>query len=221
MSRLKVFSDKHPLLGPSIWILSVEYFIIQFLVAAAWHHPSYNWSLNTISDLGNTICGLAGGREVCSPYHSLMNASFICLGILMASGSLLIYQEFRERLTTLVGFSLMALAGFGTLLVGLFPENTVATLHSLGASLPFAIGNLCLIILSLSIPNLSRIVRIYTFLSGFLPIVALILFLSHSYAGLGIGGMERIVAYPQTIWLIFFGLYMSRNHYMKNKRPGH
>src|SRR5579884_1287958 len=145
MKRIAVFTDRYPFLGPAIWLLTIEYFIIQFIVAGAWHNPAYSWRLNTISDLGNTVCAVNSGRPVCSPLHSLMNASFILLGVLMAVGSLLIYQEFRQKRSSLIGFSLMALAGFGTFIVGLFPENTVPALHSLGATLAFVLGNLSLI----------------------------------------------------------------------------
>ena len=39
-------------------------------------------------------------------------------------------------------------------------------------------------------------------------LVALSFFLKNVYLGLGIGGMERIVSYPQTIWMIVFGAYV-------------
>src|SRR4051812_21773515 len=114
------FNDKYPMIGPLVWVLSAQYFLIQIIVASAWS-LAYSWKFNVISDLGNTACGQYAGRYVCSPDHALMNASFILLGITMAAGSLLIYQEFKESRASLVGFSLMALAGFGTMLVGLFP----------------------------------------------------------------------------------------------------
>ena len=42
--------------------------------------------------------------------------------------------------------------------------------------------------------------------------------------GLGFGGMERLVSYPQTLWLIVFGTYITRSHYARVKltlRPPH
>lgn len=209
---IKVFTDRYPLLGPVIWILSIHYFIVQLLVSAAWTHVPYSWRYNTISDLGNTACGLTNGRFACSPLHALMNSSFIVLGLIMAIGSLLIFQEFRESRGTLTGFSLMALAGFGTVVVGLFPENTIGALHVLGASLPFLLGNLSLVILSIALYKIGPKARICTFISGFIPLLLLVPFLDGRYGLFGIGGMERLIAYPQTIWLILFGLYMSRNH---------
>lgn len=219
MQPIKVFTNRFPFLGPIIWILSIQYFIIQVLAAIAWSASvPYSWRLNTISDLGNTVCGPFNGRLVCTPLHTLMNLSLVMLGLIMASGSLLIYQEFRESKLTRLGFSLMALAGFGTILVGVFPENTNSAFHVLGAALPFLIGNISLVILSISLYKVGIGPKIYTFVSGFIPLVALVPFVYGKYGNLGIGGLERVIAYPQTIWLIFFGLYISRDHYLRRKR---
>lgn len=213
---LQTFHDRYPLLGPLIWMLDIQYFVTQIIVAAAWSHP-FSLRFNTISDLGNTACGLYNGRLVCSPWHNLMNASFITLGVTMAVGSMLIYQEFRQRPGSRLGFTFMGLAGVGTVLVGSFPENTLGNVHLLGAALPFLVGNLGLVILSFAL-DIPKSLRIYTFLSGSLALVALGFFASHHYLSLGEGGMERLTAYPQTLWLIVFGAYISRNHY-KTVRP--
>jgi hypothetical membrane protein len=45
---------------------------------------------------------------------------------------------------------------------------------------------------------------------GSLALVALLCFASHRSFGIGHGTMERIAAYPVTIWLITFGLYIWR-----------
>lgn len=212
---IQIFTDRYQYIGPAIWILSIQYFIAQLIVGISFI-PTYSLRLNTISDLGNTTCGVYSGRNVCSPHHSLMNASLILLGITMATGSLLIYQEFRKDLGTLIGFSFMALAGFGTILVGVFPENTVSMIHIIGASLPFIIGNIALILMSLYL-LISRGFRIYTFISGAVALIFLIFFETQVYIGLGIGGVERLVAYPQTAWLIVFGIYISKNRYQQSK----
>jgi hypothetical membrane protein len=216
--RLQTFQDTYPLVGPSLWLLSVQYFLIQIMVAAVWTRP-YSWSLNTISDLGNSVCGLYGDRYVCSPQHNFMNASFVVLGITMFFGAILLYREFHKSLWSAIGFSGMALAGLGTLLVGLFPENTNNTLHTLGAALPFLIGNLSIGLLGVVL-DIPQWLRIYSIATSVLTLIALVLFTSHTYLGLGIGGMERLVGYPQTVWLIVFGLYTSRNHYHQNSSAG-
>ncbi len=213
---IRLFNDKFPFVGPLFWIVSVQYFITQLIVASAWT-IKYSWANNTISDLGNNYCGLYSGRYVCSPLHTIMNISFILLGLTMIAGSTLIYQEFKKSLISRIGFSFMAIAGLGTIIVGLFPENTIAPLHVLGASAPFLIGNIGLIILGIKLEVGIRL-KTYSIVSGLISIAALVLFMLHLYLGLNEGGIERIVAYPQTIWLIIFGIYMSKNHF-DNKVP--
>ncbi len=207
---IKTFSERYPFVGPSFWMVSVQYYIIQLVVAMAWT-IGYSLQHNTISDLGNTACGNYGDRWVCSPLHGLMNGSFIVLGLTMVLGALLIYQEFRRTDLSAIGFGAMAAAGTGTLVVGFFPENTVNNLHILGAALPFLVGNAGMVLLG-SVLDVPKALRLYTVISGVVSLLALGLFVMHTYLGLGIGGMERIVAYPQTIWLIVFGIYISSNH---------
>jgi hypothetical membrane protein len=43
-----------------------------------------------------------------------------------------------------------------------------------------------------------------------MALTALLLFAAHKYFGIGAGTMERLAAYPETIWLITFGLYIWR-----------
>lgn len=215
MHRVVVFRNRHPLIGPIFWLLSIQYFLTQFIVAAGWKTP-YSLATNAISDLGNTACGHYADRFVCSPLHNWMNASFIVLGITMFIGSFFITSEFRRNRYSRIGFRFMALAGLGTILVGIFPENTVSVMHFIGAALPFFLGNLALVIFSFSL-DLPPLFRMYTRLSGAIGGIAFILFFLDHYLGLGLGGMERLVSFPQTIWLIAFGWYMSLNHFRQVK----
>jgi hypothetical membrane protein len=102
------------------------------------------------------------------------------------------------------------------MMVGLFPENTISQLHGIGAFLALGLGNLSLVVLALAITQARPIFRIYTFVSGLVSLTAFILFVSGVYLGLGQGGIERVVSYPQTIWLILFGLYMTLTRYRAN-----
>lgn len=189
-------------------MLCIQYFLVQAVVASAWT-PAYNWTSNLISDLGNTMCGLYIDRYVCSPQHGLMNASFIMLGVTMATGALLIYQEFQETKLSLIGFTLMGLAGIGSMLVGLFPENVHATGHFTGAILALVVGNLSIVVLAFGLRKVQPLFKLYSFVSGTVSLVAVVLFELGINFGLGQGTIERVVSYPQTIWLIIFGLYMS------------
>ena len=199
-----------------LYISSIQYFVIQ-LIAAIPFTPRFSIADNTISDLGNTVCGPYGNRLVCSPLHILMNVSLVVVGLTIIFGSIFAYKSLPRSRATLVGFALFASGGLGTILVGLFPENTVAALHVLGAALPFAVGNAGLVMLGLCLP-LSKTVRLYTLLSGLIALIATLLLITGNYAGLGLGGMERIAAYPQTIWMILLGFYcLNRSVKRKTK----
>jgi hypothetical membrane protein len=214
-ARLKGFTNRYPSVGPVIFMLSILYFLAQIVVGWVWN-PPYSVIKNTISDLGNTACGTYRGAYVCSPRHDLMNAAFILLGVVMASGSLLLYQEFTERkrseqVAALIGFVCVGIGGVGAFLVGLFPENTISYMHITGAGLAIGGGNIGMLVLGLALPLPERL-RGFMLFFGTISLIALVLFASHRYFGIGTGTMERIAAYPETIWLIRFGIYISRNH---------
>ena len=214
MHRIQVFDNRYPLVGPVFWIATVHYFVVQIITAAYWLTP-FSYKHNVISDLGNTMCGEYAGRFVCSPLYTWMNASFILLGFLMIAGSTLIHEGFRRNAGSAIAFTCMAMAGFGTILVGVFPENTIASLHGLGALLAFLVGNIAIVLFGFVL-GLHGWFKYYTILSGVIALIALGLFYTGTYLGLGEGGMERIVAYPQTLWLIVFGVYLSRDRYRES-----
>ncbi len=207
LQRIRAFVSRYPLAGPIAYVLSLQYFLVQAVVASAWNWQPYSWHLNAISDLGAVGCGPFDGRFVCSPLHGLMNTSLVLLGLSMAVGSVLLYQQLRS---SRVGFSLMAVAGIGAMLVGFFPEDTIFWAHITGADLAFLLGNIALIVFGFTL-CMPRWFKWYSIASGVVALVALYLFLSHNRFFLGLGGMERVVAYPQTIWLIVFGSYMLKN----------
>jgi len=137
----------------------------------------------------------------------------------MVVGSFLLDREFRERerrqrIAAHFGFFLMAMGGVGAILVGSYPENTVRTAHLAGAGLAIGLGNLAILILGLALRLPSRL-RSFMLFSSVVSVVALVCFAFHRYFGLGPGGMERIAAYPETIWLIWFGAYMFHERFQK------
>jgi len=140
-----------------------------------------------------------------------MNISFVLLGLIILLGSWLIHFQFNKPERITVGFILFSLGGIGAILVGLFPENTIYFLHGLGSFLPFLFGNIALVVLGLSL-NVSKFLRIYTILSGTIALIAFCFYITHHYLGIDEGGVERLMAFPQTIWMIVFGVYLLFNH---------
>lgn len=195
------------------WISSLQFFAIQILVASSFK-PDYSIKANTISDLGNTVCGPYGDRLVCSPDYIWMNLSLAVLSFTMITGSVLFLRLSMRTKLELIGFSMMALSGVGSLLVGIFPENSISTLHLLGAGLSFTFGNLAVILIALTHPN--RTFKVISVIAGSSALVLLLFLITNNYLGLGLGGIERLVAYTQTFWLVSYGI-MSLKHKQRNR----
>lgn len=227
LPRVSRFTDRYPLFGPSIWMLAASFFVAQVVVAYRWQsmgplprvvpsHP-YSFFANTISDLGETAKFTYGNPRMWSPDHVWMNLAFFLLGTIMVIGSPLIYQEFTENTPRQVwiariAFSAQGLAGLGAIFVALFPENAHPLAHEVGAALAIAVGTLGVFLLGIALPLPGRLRR-FMLWSGPVSLTAILLYALHEYLGFGPGGMERVAAYPEVIWLISFGFYISRSHY--------
>jgi len=201
--------------GAVVWMLAIQFFIAQIIVQSAWTTP-FSLTANYISDLGNTSCGpypVGSRMYVCSPWHAWMNASFILLGVIILVGAVLIRHAFPPGRTRTVGLVLLALAGPGEILVGLFPENVNITPHSIGAAAHFISGNLGIVVLGITIAATRRQapLAVCSISLGIVGLLATALFVSGHYLGLGIGGMERIAAYPLPLWLIVVGASLGRH----------
>ena len=205
-TRIARVSRQRPRLGPLLYLSCLQYFIVQVVVGERWS-PAYSWNRNAISDLGNTVCGTFNAHRVCSPLHDLMNLSFLVLGAAMLFGSMLNRQTSLTRRGTSIGFRCMEVAGAGVALVGLFPENSVSAVHGFGAALAFVLGNIAIIVLGVTL-RIPLVLRIMSVCLGVFALAALVAYASSHYFGLGEGGIERVVAYPQTVWLISTGAYM-------------
>ena len=225
--RVKVFTDKFDWLGPAIVLLSSWYFAAQLLVAWAFKSQvapgQYNFFTNAISDLGAT-----GLYEKGYPFHSprwfWMDLSIGLLGAAMVLGSLLIFTEFRfsddtrERVAASIGFGLLSLSGLGAILVACVPENLSGSrwhLHGVGTALTIVGGQLGILIIGFvlrSIPDWLREFMMVTSLIVLLGGISYV-FNSSDAFGFGSGALERIIQYPQSLWLILFGFYISREHW--------
>ena len=224
--RAGAIHERFSWLGPCVFISSALYFYAQ--IAAAWvFKPTYSLVNNTISDLGNTGCmrSKSGKYILCSPHHDLMNAAFFLLGAVMVVGSLLLYQEFKEKggaeqNAAFIGFTLMSIGGVGAIIVGAFPENTIYYMHIAGAGMAIGGGNLGIFVLG-AVLKVPEAMRRYMLVFSTISVTALVLFASHKYFGIGAGSIERVAAYPETIWLITFGLYVWRFHPKDESEPAY
>lgn len=150
--------------------------------------PTYSVSLNYISDLG-----VRAGAAV-------FNVSIILLGVTLLASSWFLFRALQDRILTAV----VVLAGIGAIGVGVFPE-TFPFPHTIASFVAFAFAALSAIVAFRVLrPPLSYV----SVLIGAASLAALGLFVSKTYAGLGIGGMERMIVYPVLTWGLGFGGYL-------------
>jgi hypothetical membrane protein len=194
--------------GAGCWLLTVAYFIVQPVVAAAWE-PPYDLAANTISDLGITGCGDFRQFDdrvlyACSPRHALMNTVLVLVGLLTSAGALLTRALWPRRRLTTVGVGFVVLAGVGGILLGLAPADVNLAAHGAGALLqvPVAVGPLLLGVAAWSVrPGVAA----FSLGCGVVGSAACLLFFSRSDLGLGLGVMERLAFDPLTVWTTALG----------------
>jgi hypothetical membrane protein len=150
--------------------------------------PAYSVSTQAISDFG------------VGPTAALFNTSVFFLGLLTL-GAAYFYHRTHKTLWITIPFFL---AGIGPIGVGLFPENQPLP-HAIFAFTSFFFGGLAAVLVSTRVRPPFRYVSV---LLGLVGLVALGLFAAGQYAGIGFGGMERMIAYPVLLWEIAFGGYL-------------
>jgi hypothetical membrane protein len=208
-------------IGAVFWILSLEFIVGQAVAQAAWHTP-YSLLTNSISDLGNTACGtwppasvnlarlgLSAGY-VCSPLHSVMNASFIVTGVLILLGTYLTRSQWPRRRLTTWGMALLAVAGVGKVIVGLVPENTVILLHFLGALLGIPCALIGILLLGLATWNTRRGVAVASLVMAVIGLLGAVVTKLATGGLHEIGLAERLMEYPIIVWMVLMGLVFIR-----------
>ena len=163
-------------------------FILAMIIAEALY-PGYSTSANYISDLG------------VGPSALIFNTSIFLLGIMIVAGTYLIYRALRPRLFTV----LLTLAGVGAMGVGIFTEDFL-TVHFVASVVTFLFGSLA----AISSYRLIRTpLKYLSAILGLFGLMALILMASGLTLDLGVGGIERMIAYPILLWGMGFGGHLA------------
>jgi hypothetical membrane protein len=194
--------------GALVWLAGVALFFALHLYAeAAWKNPDYSWAANNISDLGNVYCQPWGDdrRFVCSPRHDAMNAGFVIQGAAMLIGLAAVSLRRAGSARTWTAGALLLAAGAGWILAGVWPADVNENRHVLGALLIMILGNIGLA-LGPAMPAEPRRLRWTAPVLGAVGIAGAALFFTGNDPGLGLGGMERVAAYPMLAWMLISGL---------------
>jgi hypothetical membrane protein len=205
-------------IGAALWILCLQYFLAEAVAISAWP-GHYSLSANYISDLGALRCGaqaqgLAGATEqLCSPLHAVMNASFGLQGLLIIGGAFLTAPLFPKGWIWKIALLLIGASGLGVLVVGFAPEDAAPAPHYFGAVENFLCCNAGLVVLGAALLRLGRQTRwigMLMFGAGALGLLGVALLAMNTYLGLGVGGMERIAAYPFPLAIATLGGFLLR-----------
>jgi len=173
-------------LGRVLLALGSLQFIIAMLVAEQLY-PGYSPLHNYISDLG----------ALKAPTAPLFNTSVILLGALGLLAVFLLRRELGRA-----GAWLLGLASLGAMGVGLFAED-YGFPHSISAFIAFLFGALAVIAIGLRRGGIFKPLGITL---GAISLVALALFIPRVNTPLGIGCIERLIAYPVLLFLVIYGL---------------
>jgi hypothetical membrane protein len=158
--------------------------VLGIIVAEALY-TGYSTSENYISDLG------------VGPSSLIFNSSLFLLGVLTVGGAYFIQRAFDFRLFSIFA----AITGIGAMGVGLFPEDA-GVVHVVFSLITFLFAGLSAI---MSYKLQKQPFSYFSVILGVVVLLALVLFASGTFLGLGKGGMERMIAYPALLWAIGFG----------------
>jgi hypothetical membrane protein len=176
--------------------------LLGIITAEALYPGDYATGANEISDLGGTRPpeGL-----VLQPSAAIFDATMILIGVLTIVGGVFVWRAFGRPVIAVP----IVILGSAAVAVGVFPGPTGGP-HAVAALVLFVSGGAAAISASRTVAGPFRIVSI---LLGAISLVALsttlVLGDASPLAGLGIGGVERWVAYPIVLWLAGFGGYLA------------
>ncbi|MEM0155302.1 MAG: DUF998 domain-containing protein [Thermoplasmataceae archaeon] len=176
-----VKSEDMKMAGFLLFVGVVQFFLFMLISEAI--YPGYSVSGNYISDLG------VGETAY------IFNSSIILFGVFIILSALLI------RKLSLTFIILIVLAGIGAIGVGSFPETT-GNAHLIASFIVFLMSSLAPFFL------LTKVKSYYAIgwaVLGSIGLISLILYAFGIYLGLGNGGMERMIAYPNLLWALTFG----------------
>jgi hypothetical membrane protein len=160
---------------------------------------AYSTNANTISDLGGT---LPPNSFMVQPNRAIFIATMAVAGALVLASTYLLRGTLRRR-RLLVAMGAM---GIGLVGIAIFPGN-VAGWHPLFSLLAFVGGSAATI---MSRKELDQPAGSVALALGVIALVATVLGLdafaeTWPQTAIGIGGVERWIAYPVLLWMVLFG----------------
>ena len=186
-----------------LYFFAGEIVLMGIITAEAFYPSGYSTFKNEISDLGATRQPNSVSFE---PSSTIFNTIMLLAGIMVLVASFYQHKYFKKLLFSIP----VMLFGLGLVGVGIFPGN-VRPYHGMAAMLTFLSGGFC------AITSFKIVTSPFKFVSISFGSIALLTWFSAVFASatlisfIGIGGLERWVAYPIMLWLTGFGGYLMSN----------
>jgi hypothetical membrane protein len=186
-------SYKHDKIAGALLLSSGIIFTI-FNTIAESIYPNYNVGTNALSDLG------AVGQST----RYLWDGQLLATGILTFFGMwILVFKSSFSPRIAYPAKILFLLPAVGSILVSLFPENTILAIHTFAAFVTFLTGGLSAIY---TYRFTASPFRYFVVILGAISLIAVPLLGSHPLVGFG--GIERLVVYPVIIWGMALDSYL-------------
>ncbi len=208
--------DRVYLAGALILVAGIQFIIGAHIAEAT--YPGYSINQNYLSDLGATVRFTETGAPtiiIQQPASLIFTVIVFTAGVLATIAAYLMFPALRSKKTVV----LLGILGVGMLGVAIFSE-VYTLVHGIFSLIVFFSGSLAAI---LSFRLQKRPVGHISVILGVVGLVAIVLAelsslyiilpeLGFSASGappfstpIGIGGMERMIAYPIMLWLVMFG----------------
>ncbi|MCL5799863.1 MAG: DUF998 domain-containing protein [Candidatus Thermoplasmatota archaeon] len=183
--------NKNSIAGITLFIGVFEF--TMFMIISEALRPTYSVSTNYISDLG------VGANSY------IFNYSIMGLGAFTVVTALIILSI---RKNTILPYTIL-LIGIGAFGVGLFNENSPYGLHTIFSLITFLFSGISAVV---AVTWARGPYRYISLAIGLIILVAVGLYATSHYLGLGAGGMERMIVYPTLLWgMAFSGYLMGLN----------
>lgn len=181
--------------GALIFVAATQ-FVLCLIISEALY-PNYSTHSNYISDLG------------VGPSSTIFNSSVILLGFLLIIGTYFFHRAFEEYEILKL---MLILTSVGAMGVGVFTED-FGIIHGVASLVVFLFGGLSAIfaVICSNVHKVKLLKMPFSIISVVLGVVclgALALFAIRIYLNLGVGGMERMIAYSILMWGTGFGGYL-------------
>ncbi len=183
--------------------------LMAIVTAEALYPGAYATGANEISELGGQ-----GGQDGPISSATIFNGAMLVSGLITVGAAALLLRVRADRLLA----TLLILLGAGLVGVGLLPGGS-GWPHLLSALLVFASGGLAALASARATRGPFRYVAL---LLGGISLVVLVIYVplrgDGPLSGLGIGGLERWVAYPVLLWSVGLGGYLSAGGPLSRRR---